>query len=491
MIEKGAVVADRYEIIRPIGEGGTSRVYLVADRHIGRVLALKVIKNETVGALRFARSEIETLRCVDYPAFPAIHDAFVIDGGICIVSEYVRGTPLWCMIKGKGMQRDRALVLLQHICDALSYLHSMKRPILYLDLKPDNIITDENGMPHLIDFGIAGWLAEKHIPVGTSGYSPPEQYSADGTMDVRTDIFAMGMTYYAIRSGVPPDRDPAVTLENIRHSRTFCKSEKSFLTVCCALHKEDRYQNTQEVSKQIRHIRTIPDKFRKRIAFIVTAAGISVLCRRAAGDIFERAQRNRAAEELVSRVTQCMEGGDYTPEGIRIIKAYISSNTLPEETEQDFIFEVSVNSMFVAHDYRSAAIYFGRLDRNKYPQAEDYMELCRLHGSFEYDADRALEITGRLFADVVSAPPSKRKYENMIFIADCYELYCSDGIEGIARAISVLDIAKKEIEEQDEDDYSEVSARIDDLAAVKRRKMQIRRSENKMIGETYEKNKTD
>ena len=102
----------------------------------------------------------------------------------------------------------------------MSYLHDMKRPILFLDLKPENIIIDDKGLPHLIDFGIAGWLADHHIPVGTIGYSPPEQYQRGTILDERADIYAFGMTYYAIRCGIPPDPDPEQALSDIRHSRT-------------------------------------------------------------------------------------------------------------------------------------------------------------------------------------------------------------------------------------------------------------------------------
>ena len=491
MTEKGTVVADRYEVIRPIGEGGTSRVYLVRDRHIGRTLAMKVMEGSTTGALKFARSEIESLRCVRYPAFPAIHDAFALGSCIYIVSEYVQGTPLWKIIRGKGMPRDRALALTGHICDALSYLHGMKPPILYLDLKPDNIIMDEEGMPHLIDFGIAGRLAGARIPVGTIGYSPPEQYRTDAAMDVTSDIFALGMTYYAVRSGVPPDRDISATLDHIKHSRTFNKTEQSFLTGCCAFRKEERFQDTLEVSRQIRHIRTFPDKLRKRIAFAVITAGSAVMLGMAAKDAIDKTGRNKAAAELVSRVTGCMEDGEYTPEAIGIIKAYIAGGMLPPDTEQEFIFEAAVGSMMVMHDYNNAAYYFAKLDPKKYPQAEDYMELCRIHGSFDYDAGRALQVTGRLFADVAVSPPSKTKYENMIFIAQCYELYEPDAHEGTVKALSVLDMAAKEIEECGDDSLSDIRARIDGMSAVKRKKLRIRRSENKMIGETDEDDKTD
>ena len=494
-LEKGTVINRRYEVLHPIGEGGTSHVYLVADRHIGRTLAMKVMDRKSHGCLRFARSEIETLRRVRYPLFPAIHDAFCDEGNIYIVSEYVKGSTLTGICRGNGLPKDRALYILQEICSALCYLHGMNKPMLYLDLKPDNIIMDEEGLPHLIDFGIACALAERHIPVGTVGYSPPEQYEPDGEMDARTDIFALGMTYYTIRCGIPPDPDPNEALRNIGQSRILGSSEKSFLARCCAYDKEDRYTGTHEVLKQIKHIRSIPNKLRKRIEITAIAAGILISGTYAAGRAIGKLRQDKAAAQLVNEATVCMEDGQYTPEGIGIIKACINSKTLSEECEQEFIFEVAVNSMLIAKDYKSAALYFSKLDRDEYPEASDYLELCKLQTSFDFDADRALEVTGRLFSDIAKRSPSKMKYENMIFIAGCFESYDPDPADGALKALSVLKIATAELDELEKDPSGQMSAelestraRIDELIAVKERRMMIR---EKMIGETNENNKKD
>ena len=227
MFEKGTVVNGRYEVQSLIGRGGTSEVYLVSDRHIGRQLAMKVMSRDKIGAARFAKSEIESLRCVHYPLFPDIHDAFCDNRNIFIVSDLVKGVSLLSMCKGDGLCRSQCLSLALRICEALSYLHSLKRPMLYLDLKPDNIIISDDGLPHLIDFGIAEWLAERHIPVGTIGYSPPEQHVAGAVMDVRAYIYAFGMTYYCMRHGVPPDPDPYAALDSIRPSKVLSLSERS------------------------------------------------------------------------------------------------------------------------------------------------------------------------------------------------------------------------------------------------------------------------
>ncbi len=487
MLKKGDYINNRYEVLTRIGSGGTSRVYLVADRHIGRSLALKVMEKKSFGALRFARSEIESLRSVRFPLFPGIVDAFCDDRYIYIASEYVKGVSLSAVCRGSRMTRHRSLAIAERICEALIYLHERSEPMLYLDLKPENIIISEDGLPHLIDFGIAGLLAANHIPVGTAGYSPPEQYHPDTGMDARTDIFAFGMTYYAMRCGVPPDPDPESAFDNIRHSRVLTPSERTFLTKCCDPDISKRYSTCREVIKQIRHIRSIPERLKNIFVKTAVACGLILSLTYTGKGIYTCIRQKTSASELVKKATQCMEEGEYTPEGIRIIKACIQSGNLSPECEAEFIFEVAVNSMLIAGDYRTAASYFSRLDRKKYPQVDDYIRLCNMQSSFDTDKEDAIDITGRLFSEIKDRTPSKMKYENLIFIAACFENYDTDPVRGAQKALSVLGIEKDEldalIESARPDDREELALmrdRVDELIAVKKKRLQVRK---KMTGE--------
>ena len=480
MPEAGTVIDSRYEIIRKIGEGGTSSVYLAADRHVGRRIAMKILDRKSIGAYAFARTEIESLRRVKFPLFPSIHDAFSDKRNIYIVSDYVAGSSLWSMCRGRGMPREQSLRLAASIIEALVYLHDMKRPILYLDLKPENVIVSEDGLPHLIDFGIAGWLADHHIPVGTIGYSPPEQYMKDEEPDERADIYAFGMTYYAIRHGRPPDRDPQTALYDIRHSTILCSSEKSFLIRCCAISREDRFSTADEVRRQIDHIRSIPGRIRKIFFYSSIIIGISIACVCLIGRMIKKERQNEAAAKLVAASSGYMEEGSYTPEGLGVIRACINSGTLSEECEQEFIFELAMGSMLVSHDYRTAAAYFSRLDRDRYREVPEYIELCNIQSRFDYDPETAENVTGRLFADIVKRAPSKMKYENMIFIAGCYENYDPDPEAGLSKALSVLKMAKNELDGLDE--YQDMKDRIGQLITVKEEKIKVKRK----IGERHE-----
>ena len=365
-------------------------------------------------------------------------------------------------------------MLASRICEALAYLHGMKRPMLYLDLKPDNIIVTDDGLPHLIDFGIASWLAGRHLPVGTPGYSPPEQHLPDGRMDETSDIYAFGMTYYCMRHGVPPDPDPYVALGNIRHSKVLSLSERSLLTKCCAISKEDRYKTVTEVLRQISYIRSIPYRLKKRTVILAVGTGVIISSIFAGRAVTGRINQKESAAKLAEAATKHMEDGHYTPEGIGIIKACINSGNLSDECEQEFIFEVAVDSMLIEKDYRTAAAYFGRLDRNRYPEAEDYERLCLLQSGFDFDPDAALNLTGKLFTRIVQRAPSKMKYENMIFLAGCFENYEPDRRAGINKALSVLRIAGSELDGLEEkEEYSKLQKRIEDLISVKETRLDI------------------
>ena len=485
MFKKGDFVNERYEVLTMIGSGGTSRVYLVADRHIGRSLAMKVIGIGSLKAFHFARSEIESLRRVKYPLFPGIVDAFCDRRYIYIISEYVRGLSLAKLSRQCRLSRNRCLAITERICEALIYLHEMSEPMLYLDLKPENIIITEDTLPHLIDFGIASLLAAKHIPVGTAGYSPPEQYEAGSQMDERTDLFALGMTYYSIRCSVIPDADLSTALADIRHSRILGHKEKAFLLKCCAPDKNERFCTSREVLKQIKHIRSIPDRLKRGFVRSVIIAGVSLLVFSTATVIHEYIGKKINATKLLEEAAKNMEEGEYTPEGIKIIKGCIETGNLPYECEQEFIFEVAVNSMLILRDYGTAALYFSRLDEKRFPQAADYIALCRIQRSFDVDPKEALEVTSRLFSDIANRAPSKMKYENLIVIAGCFENYEPDPLTGTKKALSILEMEKAELDSltdggEKSDDYAALKARVEELIEVRRKRLNIRK---RMTGE--------
>ncbi len=135
--------------------------------------------------------------------------------------------------------------------------------------------------------------------------------------------------------------------------------------------------------------------------------------------------------------------------------------------------------MFVSNDYKGAASYFSRLDKKLFPESEDYLALCRLQASFTSATDEAERLAGRLFSEVAKRAPSKNKYENMIFIASCYENFDPDPDEGLKKSLSVLKIAKGELGSKPDEEFTDILQRIDDLIFVKERRIKQKKQGGK------------
>ena len=175
-----AYFSKRYKIIKKIGTGGMSSVYLCVDKNINKKWAVKKLSESTLfysnlssdGSI--SNPEIELLKLLDYYMFPGISDAFIEDGKICIVTDYIEGQTLSSYLKTNGaLPVEVALSYFKELLYALEYLHTRDNPILYLDMKPANIMIRPDGSIRLIDFGIAGSILLKSKSIGSIGYSPP------------------------------------------------------------------------------------------------------------------------------------------------------------------------------------------------------------------------------------------------------------------------------------------------------------------------------
>ena len=147
MTEIGTVIQDKYEILKLIGKGGMSYVYLAMDRHLNKQWAVKEIKKEAKGEnaeiiVNSLLAEANLMKRLDHPALPRIVD--IIDNGITIyvIMDYIEGESLDKILNEYGAQPEELVIgWAKQICDALSYLHSQKPPIIYRDMKPANAVS--------------------------------------------------------------------------------------------------------------------------------------------------------------------------------------------------------------------------------------------------------------------------------------------------------------------------------------------------------------
>ncbi len=197
----GTVLNDRYQVIRQIGVGGTSEVYLVKHIYLDSEFAVKVIDISGQSQLDCAL-EAHVLKDLRHPQLPRIIDIFQDEQKFYIVRDYIAGIDLDQYVDQHGPQTlaktiDYALQLIE----VLNYLHTREQPLIYRDLKPGNLIISQDGRLTLIDFGTTRTYkpsrSEDTIYLGTEGYAPPELFGS-GQSDQRTDIYSLGATLYYI-----------------------------------------------------------------------------------------------------------------------------------------------------------------------------------------------------------------------------------------------------------------------------------------------------
>jgi TolB-like protein/Tfp pilus assembly protein PilF len=211
-------LVERYTIDRELGRGGMATVYLAQDLKHHRSVAIKVLRPElaaTLGPSRFLR-EIQIAAGVNHPHILPLHDSGEADGFLYYVMPYAEGESLRVRLRREHqISISEALQIVRQVADGLSYAHS--RGLVHRDVKPENILL-EHGHAVVADFGIARAvhaagqtsITETGIAVGTPAYMSPEQASGTGTVDGRSDIYALGCVLYEMLAGEPPFTGPTV-----------------------------------------------------------------------------------------------------------------------------------------------------------------------------------------------------------------------------------------------------------------------------------------
>lgn len=253
-IESGVCLFQRYNIIKPIGKGGSSIVYLAKNIKVGNLVAIKVVsKKEQKFDLLTEKDILKELR---HPAIPVIMDVEEDEEYLYLIEEYIEGIAL-SRLKLQLEEKEIIQIMLQ-LCDVLTYLHtSFQVPIIYRDLKPSNIIRMDNGHIKLIDFGIAKKYQANNVDdtsaYGTRGYAAPEQFGQDKA-DVRTDIFALGVCMYDMLTGKNLSTPP-YKLKPIREiDPTISNKLEEVLNKCIINMPSGRYQSTKYLEEALREI---------------------------------------------------------------------------------------------------------------------------------------------------------------------------------------------------------------------------------------------
>ena len=225
-----------FEIVRIIGIGGMGNVYEAKQMHPHRSVALKIIKSAAASQATLNRFELESelLARLQHPGIAQVYESgHQIQDDVLLpyfVMEYVPGSrSITEYAQPEHLSRPGRLALFLRVCDAVQYGHG--RGVIHRDLKPSNILITSSGRPKVIDFGVALMAGTEEVDttitvegrfVGTLQWSSPEQCGDDPRdVDVRTDVYSLGMLLYQLMTrklpydlkGVPIYRAPLVIRE--------------------------------------------------------------------------------------------------------------------------------------------------------------------------------------------------------------------------------------------------------------------------------------
>ena len=281
---------DQYEILRELGRGGTSVVYLVTDRADGRNYAMKVLRKDDDNSPEELEQKADHLRaeaavlevfCADkrepavlHPGIPAFREC-VCDGKgefAGFVMEYVEGRSLQKILEeGRSFTVREAAEAGLQLCGIIELLHGQKPPMIFRDLKPANILVRPDGQFVLVDYGAVRKLRKSAgadtMQLGTDGYAAPEQYGGWEQSDERTDIYGIGAVLHHMITGRPPLETGLRPLGEILgaegESRQFDEMAKILLR-CCMTAPSMRYSSCKELEKALRGVIRLRMRSRSR-----------------------------------------------------------------------------------------------------------------------------------------------------------------------------------------------------------------------------------
>jgi len=224
-LQAGDVLAGRYEILDLLGEGGMGAVYKAMDRELARPVALKLIRPEMAAnpaILARFKQELLLAHQVTHRNVIRIYDLGDADGVKFITMEFVEGKDLRTLIKEKQkFSPQEAVEVIEQVCLALDATHSVG--VIHRDLKPQNIMVDQNGRVLVMDFGLArtvdgDGMTQTGALVGTFEYMSPEQALAQN-LDQRSDLFSVGLIFYELLTGLMPFRAESAVASLVRRTR--------------------------------------------------------------------------------------------------------------------------------------------------------------------------------------------------------------------------------------------------------------------------------
>lgn len=269
--QPGEHIAQRYEILDVLGQGGSGITYRAKDRLTDQQVALKVLKlrqAENWKKIELFEREAQILSQLDHPAIPRYLDYFQVDlpedRQFYIVQNLAEGTSLADLVHdGWRASEDEAKQIAEQVLEVLTYLHSLPSPVIHRDIKPRNLIQQDTQQIVLVDFGAVqvsehGSETYGSTVVGTYGYMAPEQFRGKATSV--TDLYGLAGTLLFLLTGRPPTALPEHHFKiDFRDEIEVSTAFANWLEMMLAPMPEDRFESAIEALAVLEGEKSIED----------------------------------------------------------------------------------------------------------------------------------------------------------------------------------------------------------------------------------------
>jgi tRNA A-37 threonylcarbamoyl transferase component Bud32 len=341
-----------YEILEEVAHGGMGVVYKARQTNPDRIVAVKMVlagRFASTNDIQRFRAEAEATGKLNHPNIVPIYETGEHDGLLFFSMPLIDGGTLAQALAQRRFKPQEAIELLVPIARAVHYAH--QRGILHRDLKPGNILLDENGLPHVTDFGLAKWMdldssiTATGMVLGSPSYMAPEQASGKPDISTATDVYGLGAILYELLSGTPPHRG-ATSLDTIlqvrdcepkplRRANSSIPSELEAICVKALEKKPDqRYPSAEELASDLeRWLRGEPVrakhygpigrtwKWARRHPAVGALTGVSVVAAVAMVSAFTTETVRRSQQKLLHQTEKALHQAQQAQQAEKLARA--------------------------------------------------------------------------------------------------------------------------------------------------------------------------